>query len=421
MAINDVERLFPRGRHTEWHSWSHPDPLSVSPRANQGLLLDVNSEQPPQLTVILPTLNEEAGIAVCIEKIKRAIAELGITAEIIVADNSTDETPKIARELGAIVVEPDRPGYGYAYRYAFRRARGELIVMGDADTTYDFEAIPRLLKPVFDGEADIVLGSRLRGEIKPGAMPTLHQYVGNPLLTKFLNVFYDTDVSDAHSGFRVCTRAALEALDLESVGMEFASEMLMDAVARDLTIEEVPITYHERVGEATLDSFTDGWRHVKFILLNAPGFLFSLPGALASVLGLIVMTVAFFDITVGSIGFGPHSMIAGSLLTIVGYQIASMGVFATLAGDPIRVPTDPITEWLLDHASLERGATLGLLMFFAGTSYALYLIFQWINSGFSQVPLVVGDMVAMTAIVLGIQTIFGSFFMSAVAEQQEQE
>jgi len=182
---------------------------------------------PPQLSVVMPTLNEESGIRTCIDWIKTAIEELQVPTEIIISDSSTDRTPEIAREMGAIVVEPDGKGYGYAYRYAFERTRGAYIAMGDADTTYDFKQIPRLLTHLEETGADMVMGSRLDGEIKNGAMPTLHQYIGNPALTRFLNTFYRAGVSDAHSGFRIFTREAYETMDWETTGMEFASEMIM--------------------------------------------------------------------------------------------------------------------------------------------------------------------------------------------------
>nr|WP_321576064.1 glycosyltransferase family 2 protein [Halosolutus gelatinilyticus] len=362
----------------------------------------------------MPTLNEEEGVGECIERAKTAIAELGMRAEIILSDSSTDRTPEIGREMGAVVVEPDGKGYGYAYRYAFDRARGDYIVMGDADTTYDFEQIPRLLEHLREEDADMVMGSRLEGEIKPGAMPPLHQHIGNPLLTKFLNAFYGAGVSDAHSGFRIFTRDAYETMNLQTTGMEFASEMIMEAGAKDLEIVETPIVYHEREGEETLESFKDGWRHVRFMLVNAPGYLFSVPGALLSVFGLAIMAIAASSVTIGGINLGIHSMIAGSLFTIVGYQVASLGVFATVASDPIRKPRDPITERVTESLSLERGATFGLGIFALGGGYASLLVYQWISSGFSSIAFTMGSLAAFTAIVLGFQTVFSSFFLSAV-------
>ena len=385
-------------------------------RGKPAQLCGQDSDISPELSVVMPTLNEEAGVGECIQRAKTAIAELDVTAEIILADSSTDRTPEIGREMGAIVVEPDEPGYGYAYRYAFERARGDYVVMGDADTTYDFEDIPRLLEALQDADADMVMGSRLEGEIRDGAMPALHKYVGNPSLTAFLNAFYDAGVSDAHSGFRIFTREAYETMDLETTGMEFASEMIMEAGAKDLEIVEVPIVYHEREGEETLESFRDGWRHVRFMLENAPGYLFSLPGAMLGVFGVLVMALAFWDGTINGVHFGTHSMIAGSLFAIVGYQIGSLGAFAAAASDPIQQPSDPITTFVREHVSLERGATVGLLVFGAGFAYASALVYDWVTNGFASLQFTLGSLVAFTAIVIGLQTVFNSFFLSSVNE-----
>nr|WP_283102421.1 glycosyltransferase family 2 protein [Haloplanus sp. XH21] len=363
----------------------------------------------------MPTMNEEEGIRECIERVKTAVKESGYQTEVIISDDSTDRTPEIARELGAIVVEPDEAGYGYAYRYAFERCRGDYIVIGDADTTYDFEQFPTLLDPVARGDADMVMGSRLEGDIKDGAMPALHQYVGNPLLTKFLNAFYGAGVSDAHSGFRVFRADMLDELNLETTGMEFASEMIMDAGARDMTIEEIPIVYHEREGEATLESFRDGWRHVRFMLLNAPGYLFSIPGTGMGILGAMVLLAAFSGISIGNTTFGIHSAIAGSLLVLVGYQVASLGVFATVASNPIQRPDDPVTDALVDRMNLEQMASIGTVVALGGAVYAGWLVYQWANTGFTQLPMITGDVVAFTAIVIGVQTVFNAFFLSAVA------
>jgi hypothetical protein len=382
----------------------------------ESLLVGPDSSVTPIISVVMPTMNEEEGIGECIRRAKRALAEVGVPGEIIISDDSTDRTPEIARDLGAIVVNPDGKGYGYAYRYAFEKARGEYLVMGDADTTYDFEQIPRLLEPVRKGEADMVMGSRLEGEIREGSMPTLHQHVGNPLLTKFLNVFYGAGVSDAHSGFRVFSRDALETMDLETTGMEFASEMIMEAGARDLEIHETPIVYHEREGEETLDSFRDGWRHVRFMLLNAPGYLFSIPGLVLMGLGVLLMGLVSLGGDFGSMTLGVRTQMAGSLFAITGLQIASFGVFASVAGDPISQPRDPVTEYVGTRMSLETGATLGLAVFALGVGYAAWMVTQWTGSGFADVPSVGTSLVAFTAIVVGMQTVFGSFFIGAISD-----
>jgi glycosyltransferase involved in cell wall biosynthesis len=388
------------------------------------MFLGPDTNEAPILSIVLPTMNEAEGIEHCLNAVHDAVAELGVTAEIIVSDSSTDETPKIAREHGATVVEPDKPGYGYAYRYAFEHARGEFVVMGDADTTYDFTELPKLLNRLRETDADMVLGSRFDGEIKAGAMPPLHRYVGNPGLTWFLNRFYDAGISDAHSGFRIVRRTALEELMLHTDGMEFASEMIMDASARGLTITEVPITYHERRGEATLDSFRDGWQHLRFMLVNAPGYLFSIPGLVLVTFGLAIMTLAFFNVEITALvgqpaWFGTRSMVAGSLLTIVGYQIGSFGVFATVASDPIQRPTDAVTEWITTKLSLETGVIVGGILIATGGVYASAIIARWLLAGYEALPRLTHDIAAFTTIVLGIQTVFGAFFMSSIRGDTE--
>ena len=381
-----------------------PEPLLVGPDANVD----------PTVSVVMPTMNEEEGVAECIDLVKAAVRRSGYRTEVVISDDSTDRTPEIAREEGAVVVEPDAAGYGYAYRYAFERCRGEYIIIGDADTTYDFEQFPRLLKQVVEGDADMVMGSRLDGEIKDGAMPALHEHVGNPLLTKFLNTFYDAGVSDAHSGFRAFHVDVLGVLDLETTGMEFASEMIMDAGARDLTIEEIPITYHEREGEATLESFQDGWRHVRFMLLNAPNYLFSLPGALLGIVGLSLLLSGATGVTLGGFSLGPTAAITGSLLVLVGYQAANMSVFATLASDPIQRPNDVVTETLIHRMNLERLSTVGLAGFTAGALYLTPAAIQWASGGVGFSMATPGHVIALTMMILGVQTVFNAFFMSAV-------
>ncbi|WP_084802576.1 glycosyltransferase family 2 protein [Halorientalis sp. IM1011] len=379
------------------------------------LLVQRDSDQEPSLTIVMPTLNEEEGITECMDRAKTAIEELGVFAEIIVSDSSTDRTPEIARDLGAIVVEPDEGGYGNAYKYAFERARGEFVAIGDADTTYDFEELPKLVKLATRDDVDIAMGSRLEGEIKPGAMPALHQYVGNPLLTAFLNTFYDAGVSDAHSGLRVLDADALDRLDLETTGMEFASEMIMDAAAKDMTIAEEPITYHEREGEATLDSFRDGWRHVKFMLVNAPGYLFSLPAALLTLAGIAVMGLSLFGTQMGSVTFGLQTMIGGSLITIVGYQVGTLAMFSSIATDPIREPRDPITSRIRENFKLEHGASIGVGLFLLGALALSYAVVGWTIEGYAAVPSATVNLLASTVTLLGVQTIFCSFFLSMLA------
>ncbi|WP_336339217.1 glycosyltransferase family 2 protein [Haloarcula brevis] len=392
------------------------DQQGIASKAVDEFLVTPESDVTPVLSVVMPTLNEERGIVECIDRIKTAISELRVPTEIIVSDSSTDATPELARERGATVVTPDEPGYGYAYRYAFDEARGEYIAMGDADTTYDFEMIPQLLEPVRNGDADICMGSRLEGEIRDGSMPPLHKYVGNPLLTRFLNTFYGAGVSDAHSGFRVFTKDALETLELETTGMEFASEMIMEAGANDLVIEEVPIIYHEREGEETLDSFSDGWRHVRFMLVNAPDYLFSYPALLLVSAGAVLMALSVARLSVAGVNFGIQTMVGGSLLAIVGYQVWTLALFSSIAANPINEPDGPLVGMIREQFQLEHGASIGVLAAAIGVLYLGTVFGQWLLAGQAALPSATATLLASTVVVLGLQTVFGSFFMSMLAD-----
>jgi len=377
------------------------------------------NEDPVEVSVVIPSLNEEKTIGICIEKVKKVFREHNIKGEIIVADNSTDRTPEIARSSGAKVVTPDKKGYGYAYLYAFKHVRGKYIVIGDADNTYDFLEMPKLLEPLKKGEADLVIGSRFKGKILDGAMPWLNRYIGNPLLTWFLNRFFKAGVSDAHSGFRAFTREALEKMKLRCHGMEFASEMIMRAVWAGLRIKEVPITYYPRRGsKPKLNPFRDGWRHMKFMLLYAPSYLFVLPGMFLFILGMaLVLLISAGLSKFGSIHLGIHSMIASSLLAIAGYQFVFLGLAGKVYRAKMDMPNDKIVEFLTKRLSLEKGATIGLLIFSIGFAYTAYLIWNWIDSGFKSLPMLNQDVLAFTLLVIGLQTIFYSFFLSMLSEK----
>ena len=363
----------------------------------------------PVVTLVMPTMNEEGSVAECIRAAQRAFDRMGIVGEILVSDSSTDRTPEIARELGATVVTPDRRGYGYAYRYAFRFVRGDYVAIADADMTYDFADLPALVSLVEAG-ADMAIGSRFRGTIDPGAMPPLHRYVGNPFLTWLLNRLYRLDVSDAHSGFRVLSREALDGLDLRSDGMEFASELIMAAAAAGLDVREAPIAYHRRVGEAKLESFRDGWRHVRFMTVNAPEFLFAAPGALLAVLGTVAMTLALWGIVPFGAALGTHGLVAGSLATLVGIQLLILASLCRLTG-PLGRPRR-LTRRALDGMTVDRGLAIG------GFTVGIGLVQVASVAGrlaAGQATFVPADVVALTVLAAGLQVIFASVFAGVLA------
>ncbi|MEM0126193.1 MAG: glycosyltransferase family 2 protein, partial [Thermofilum sp.] len=339
-----------------------------------------------------------------IQKAQKAAQQLGLTYEIIVPDNSTDATPQIATSLGAKVVTPDKHGYGYAYIYALRHARGKYIVMADADGTYDLEEAPKLLQPLLQDKADIVLGTRLKGKIMPGAMPWLHRYIGNPLLTFILNKFYGTNVSDAHTGFRAAKREAIQKLNLNTPGMEFASELLAKAAYLNLRITEVPITYHPRREgtQSKLNSLRDGWRHLKYLLILAPKFLYYIPGIAMLLMGIVLMLAAVLR---ANLGYSPgiHSAILGSMLTILGANLAGLGLLADLhLAKMIGRPTSRITK-LLMKMSVEQAFILAAVLVVSGGAYTLYLFTKWVESGYRYLPLRGENALALALTVLGAQ------------------
>src|SRR5271166_4230697 len=258
-------------------------PTSVAPEAP-----DSEGAGVPLVSVVMPCLNEAENIQSCVTAALEALGRMGVQGEVVVADNnSEDDSARLAEQAGARVVVERRRGYGSAYLAGFEASRGRYIVMADADLTYDFNEIPRFVAALEEG-AEMVIGDRM-DNIQPGAMPWLHRYVGNPLLSGLLNLFFRTGVSDAHCGRRALRRDVLDRLDLRTTGMEFASEMVIRASKENLKIAEFPIEYHPRGGESKLSSFRDGWRHLRFLLVHSPNYLFILPGAVLAGFGTLIV------------------------------------------------------------------------------------------------------------------------------------
>lgn len=389
-------------------------------QTDHDLVVPGDSKRAPRLSVVIPTLNEQKSIAKCIEQIKSSLDDIGVPTEIIVADNSTDRTPEIARNQGATVVTPDATGYGYACRYAVEYARGEYVAIGDGNATYDFEELPKLIAPLMESDVDIVIGNRFDGTIQPGAMSPF-DYLKNALLVAGLRVFYGSNVTDARSGFRAVKREALEKLDLRADGLEVTSEMLIEAVGRELTVVEIPVTYRKRTAKTRLDSFQEGWRHVRFMLLNAPGYVFLIPGVLLSAIGIALVPPALLNVDFQGVSFGLHLLIASSTLIIVGQQLFTLGVLARITGNPIRMPDDPITDWISRFVRLRHVATVGTLLLTAGSAYVLYVLGRWAIGKPGNLPILVGDIVAFTSIILGVQTILYSIFISVVRERSRNQ
>lgn len=369
-----------------------------------------------ELSVVLPCLNEEASIGECIRKIDKAFSDNHINGEIIVADNnSTDNSVKIAESLGAKVVHQNIRGYGNTYLKGFSEAKGKYILMADSDNTYDFLEIPLFLEPLRKGEADFVIGSRLKGKILPGAMPKLHQYIGSPILTGMLNLFFKTDVSDAHCGMRAFTSEAYRKLNLKCGGMEFASEMIIKAAENKLRIAEVPITYSARGGSPSkLRSFSDGWRHVRFMLMYSPNYLFLLPGGALFLIGAFLMLlllpgpVLFRGVTLDT-----NSMLLGSLLSILGFQLITLGLTVKIYAFARKFEREgSLTSFITKHFTLERSISIGALVMAAGLLLGANVFYDWYLSGFGALSGFRLIVLASNLIIIGAQIVFSAFFMS---------
>src|SRR3954447_3854004 len=314
--------------------------------------------RPPLVSVVIPCLNEAETIAECVTRARDALQIHDLHGEVIVADHgSSHDSPDPAAEAGARVVHEPRRGYGFAYLAGFGAARGEYVVMADADLTYDFADIPRFVEQLEAG-AQLVMGDRM-DNIHPGAMPWLHRYVGNPILTGVLNLFFRTGVKDAHCGMRGFRRDILPTLDLRTTGMEFASEMVIRSAKEQLDIRQVAIEYHPRGGESKLSSFRDGWRHLRFLLVHSPNHLFLLPGALVALLGTIVALVSLSGVEVFGREWQLHSMIAGAVLMVVGTQVVTLGLAAHAYGMYFMNDRDPWFARMRARYRLEHGLVAG--------------------------------------------------------------
>ena len=361
----------------------------------------------PEISLIIPTRNEAETICECIQKAQLAFAKCGLVGEVIVSDSSSDQTPNIAASSGARVIRPEKLGYGNAYLAGFGEARGDYVVLMDGDLTYDPGAIQDMLVLLKSGRYDMVIGSRLKGEIFPGAMPALHRYIGNPILTWVLNQLFSTSISDAHCGLRAITREGLKKLRLRSGGMEFASEMVIEAASKNLRIAEVPITYRPRKGNSKLNSFTDGWRHLRFMMLYRPVPFLLVPGLLALGFGLVLAVGVYLH---G--GSRMHSLILGGLLLIIGYQMLLAALYFGAFGVTYGLTSPGRFKKLISYHSLEKELILGVVLLAAGVTLGLSVLLRWGGSGFGALDAAQNAMIAMILSILGIQTIFSGMFIS---------
>lgn len=389
-----------------------PSPAATS-RSTADARLGANGVE---VSVVLPCLDEESTVGAVVAEAFAGLDAAGVAGEVIVVDNgSSDRSSALAAAAGARVVAEPRRGYGSAYLAGLDAARGATIVLADADGTYPLGDLSRLLERVRDG-ADVVLGSRFNDEMEQGAMPFLNRWVGNPLLTGTLNLLFGARVSDAHCGLRAVRRSALTELDLQTTGMEFASEMVFKAAKRGLRIDEVPIAYRIRGGHSKLSPFRDAWRHVRLMLVYSPTFLFVLPGGLLFLLGLATMlALAGGPAEIFGRRWEIHAVIVGAIATLVGAQIVQLGVFARTYAVLFLRERDRLWDALAGRLSLERGLLAGGAILLTGTAILAVVVGRWVANDFGELHAEHLAVVALTLIGLGTQTIFSAFFLSILA------
>jgi glycosyltransferase involved in cell wall biosynthesis len=369
------------------------------------------------ISVVIPCLNEANSLGICIEKANRAMQGAGLHGEIVVADNgSTDGSIEIAERLGARVIRVAQRGYGSALKAGIRVARGAFVIMGDADDSYDFGDLPRFVAEWRKGN-EVVMGNRFAGEIKSGAMPWHHKHIGNPGLTALLNLLFHSGIGDSHCGMRGFTREVFDRMDLRSSGMEFASEFVIKAAQLKAKTAEIPITlWKDKRGRPPhLRSFHDGWRHLRFMLLCAPNWLFLLPGSLLMLAGLVLT----FWLLPGPRRISPHvvldvhTMIFGVIFTLLGAQIIAIGAFAKVFSYAERFDHNTVSlKRVLKRVTLESGLLLGGLLFLMGFAGCAYVASQWASSGFGPLEQVRGVLFWAMWLFLGVQIVFSSFFLS---------
>lgn len=375
-----------------------------------------------ELTILMPCLNEAETIATCIGKAKAYLAGAGIAGEVLIADNgSTDGSQEIATALGARVVPVAQKGYGAALQGGIEAARGRFVIMGDADDSYDFSALDAFVARLRGG-ADLVMGNRFKGGIAAGAMPPLHRYLGNPVLSFLGRLFFRLDTGDFHCGLRGFNAAAIRGLDLRTTGMEFASEMVVRSALGGLRIEEVPTTLKPdgRSRPPHLRTWRDGWRHLKFLLMYNPRWLFFIPGSALFLTGVLLSALLFFGPVRlnATMELDLNTFFAACFMIVTGTQLVSFGVLSRSYTDMTgMLPQTRGSRWLREQISTDRLALNAGICLAAGLLFFLYAVSRWAALGFgpltdSEIPRVV--VLGLTLIVLGIQTFFSAFLLGVL-------
>jgi glycosyltransferase involved in cell wall biosynthesis len=402
-----------------------PGQLMVT-TVESGRQLKMTPDEAVDVSVVIPCLNEARSIAFCIDKAIAAFKEAAICGEVVVSDNgSTDGSIDIACKHGALVIHAPLKGYGHALRKGIEQARGKFIVIGDADDSYDFLQVPRFVAKWREGY-DVVMGNRFKGQIKPGAMRWYHKYLGNPVLSGILNLFFRANIGDAHCGMRGFTKAAYERMDLRTTGMEFASEFVVKAAKLGARMTEIPITLwpDKRGRPPHLRSFRDGWRHLRFLLLYSPRWLFFYPGAVLMLIGgLMGLWLLPGPRVVGRVTLDVHTLLYSAMAILLGFQAVSFAVFAKIfAITEGLLPEDPRMNKLFRIVSLEMGLTIGGVLMIIGLLGSIFAVSAWVAENFAPLdPIKTLRLVipAVVSVTLGCQIVLSSFFLSLLGMRRK--
>lgn len=370
----------------------------------------------PEISVVIPCLNEELAIEQCI----RDAYSASKTSEILVVDNgSRDRSVSIIQNLqkeipSLVLIQQPSRGYGSAYMSGLSKAQGSYIYMSDGDGTYDFALLPVFISKLKSG-CDIVIGNRFASPLQKNVMPWLHRYIGNPLLSFIVRVFFKIKVRDVHCGARAITKSAFNKLPLTTAGMEFASEMIIKAARKNLSFGEVPMPYRPRIGTSKLNSFSDGWRHLRFILLYSPIYLFFLPGAVACGIGSISMLILYFsNPTIFGVTFFFHPMFLSSALVIIGYQLILFSMFSKIYAITHLGDRSTTFERLFKIFTIEKAAIAGIALSLLGGIAFIMIAARWVTSDFGQLDEIKNSILALTLLVVGMQTLFSGFMLSTL-------
>lgn len=381
-----------------------------------------------ELSVVMPCLNEAETLEVCIKKAQSFLAQHSVSGEIIIADNgSTDGSQEIAKRLGAKLVNVKSKGYGNALKGGFDAASGKYIIMADADDSYDFESLLPFLEKLRNGY-DLVMGNRFKGGIKKGAMPFLHKYLGNPVLSLLGRLFFKIKIGDFHCGLRGFSKEAYKQMNLQTSGMEFASEMIVKSKLNNLKITEVPTILHQdgRTRKPHLNTWKDGWRHLRFLLLYSPNWLFLYPAITLIIIGLVISTILVINpIIVNEIIFDIHTLMYSSSLVLIGFQfLVFYGLTKIFAVENGLLPKSNRYDKLFDYINLEKGLIVGILLLIVGFVLSFYGLTIWKDSDFGKLTpsntlrIIIP---AVFTILLGVQIILFSLFFSVLGLQKRQD